>query len=340
MGGPPDPAQAAVRIRVGQLPPAFFEQAGQRRGQGGHIGDGQVEALGPGGRHDVRGVTRQEQPLVAHGRGDEAAHRRDGLLRDRALLQVPARHAQPVAQLGPDPVIGPPLDLLVGRHLQVQPADLRRTHGVQRKAVFVPGVDELVGGRRHRGQDAEPGVRVAPFGHPDEARRHGIPADAVEPVAAGDRIAADLVPRSRGVGEAEHGLVGSEVADLGVRYLELDRGPGREPGPDQVLDDLGLRVDGHPAAAGQVTEIEVMPLAFELQVDTAVFEPLSVHPRTEADRAEQLDRAGLEQAGPLPCLTVGPAAVLHHDRVDAAQRQQVREQQAGGSGPDDADLGT
>jgi len=47
---------------------------------------------------------------------------------------------------------------------------------------------------------------------------------------------------------------------------------------------------------------------------------------------------GSEQAGPLPRLAVGPAAVLHHDGVDAAQGQQVGKQQAGRAGPDDSDL--
>jgi len=243
-----------------------------------------------------------------------------------------------VPQFGPDPVVGPPFDLLVGRYLQVKPADLRRAHGVQREAVLVPGVDELVGGRRHRGQDAEPGVRISAFGHRHQAGRHGIAADAVEPVTAGDGVAGDFVPGSGGVGESEHGLIGIESADLGVRDLELDHGPGREPGPDQVLDDLGLRVNRHPAAAGQLTEIEVVPLAFELQVDPAVFEALGVHPLAKADRAEQLNRAGLEQAGPLPRLAVGPAAVLHHDGFDASQGQQMGEQQAGRAGPYDADL--
>ncbi len=69
-----------------------------------------------------------------------------------------------------------------------------------------------------------------------------------------------------------------------------------------------------------------------------MFEALGVHPLAQADRAEQLDRSGLEQAGPLPRLAVGPAAVLHHDGIDAAQRQQVREQQAGRAGADDPDL--
>src|SRR5204862_296148 len=83
-------------------------------------------------------------------------------------------------------------------------------------------------------------------------------ADAVEPVAAGDHVAGDLVPGPGGVSEAEHRLIGVERADLGVRDLELDRGPGRQPGLDQVLDDLRLGVDRHPAATGQVPEVEVM----------------------------------------------------------------------------------
>ncbi len=151
----------------------------------------------------------------------------------------------------------------------------------------------------------------------------------MESVAAGDRVAADLVPGPGGVGVAEQGPVLVEVGDLGAGDLELELGPGGQPGLDQVLDDLGLGVDRDPAAAGQVAEIEVVPLARELQVDAAVLEALGVHPLAQADRAEQLDGAGLQQPGPLPGLAVGPAAVLHHDRVDAAQRQQVRQQQAG-----------
>ena len=132
-----------------------------------------------------------------------------------------------------------------------------------------------------------------------------------------------------GVGEAEHRPVGVELADLGVGDLELDRGPGRQPGLDQVLDDLGLCVDRDPAAAGQVAEVEVVPLALELQVDPAVLEALGVHPAGQADRAEQVDGAGLEQPGPLPRLAVGPAAVLHHDRVDAARAPADGKEQAG-----------
>jgi hypothetical protein len=148
------------------------------------------------------------------------------------------------------------------------------------------------------------------------------------------------MPHPGGVGEAEHGLIRVEFGHLGVADLELDHGPGRQPGLDQILDDLGLGVNRHPAAAGQVAEIKVVPLPLELQVDPAVFEAFGVHPLPEADRPEQLDRSGLEQPRPLPRLAVSPAAVLDHDRVDAAQGQQIGKQQASGPGSDDADLGT
>jgi hypothetical protein len=35
-----------------------------------HVADGEVEALGTGGRHDVRGVTGKEEAAVPHGLGD------------------------------------------------------------------------------------------------------------------------------------------------------------------------------------------------------------------------------------------------------------------------------
>jgi hypothetical protein len=159
-------------------------------------------------------------------------------------------------------------------------------------------------------------------------------------VAARDGVAADLVPCPGRIGEAEHGLVCVELRHLGIGNLELNHGAGLEPGLDYVLDDLGLGVNRHPAATGQITEIQMVPLTFELQVDPAVFEAFGVHPGSEADGAEQLHGAGLEQPRPLPCLAVGPAPVLDHDRVDAAQGQQVRKQQPRWPGPDDAYLGT
>ena len=53
-----------------------------------HVGHGEVEALGAGGRHDVGGVAGEEQAAVPHRLGHEAAHRRDALLDDRPVGSV------------------------------------------------------------------------------------------------------------------------------------------------------------------------------------------------------------------------------------------------------------
>jgi len=157
-------------------------------------------------------------------------------------------------------------------------------------------------------------------------------------VAAGDRLAAYLVPRAGGIGVAEHRTVAVQVAQADIGNLELYLAASRQPGPDQVLDDLRLRVDRHPAPAGQVAEVDVVPFPGELQVDPAVLQALGVEPLAQAGRAEQLDGARLEQPRPLPRLAVGAAAGLHDDRLDAAQGKQVGQQEAGRAGADDADL--
>jgi hypothetical protein len=162
----------------------------------------------------------------------------------------------------------------------------------------------------------------------------------VEAVTARDGVAADLVPFASGVGVAEHGVIAVQAGHFGRRDLELHRGAGRQPRPDQVLDDLGLRVDRDPPATSQVTEVQMVPLPRELQVDAAVLKAFGVHPLAEAHLAEQFHRAGFEQPCPLPRLAVGSTAVLHHHRVNTAQREQVGQQQASRTSADYAYLGT
>ncbi len=238
----------------------------------------------------MRRVTGQEQPAVAHRRADEAAHRRDSLLQDRPFLQLPAWQREAPLQLRPDAFVRPRGDLLVRRHLQVEPAQLRAPQAVQREARLVMGIDELVGRRRHAGQDAEPGVRIA--GLPDrlQVRRDGRTANAVKPVATGDRIAAHLAPNAVRAGVAQDGLVRGDRVHLGIADPELDRAPGRHAGRDQVLDHLRLRVHRH-GPTGEVPEVDVPALPGELQVDPAVLEPLAVKPLREAGVAEHLHAA-------------------------------------------------
>ena len=63
-------------------------------------------------------------------------------------------------QLVPDPLVGPVLDLVGQRHVDVIAAARRAAHAGKREAAFVVGVDQFVIARRHIGQDAEPAERI------------------------------------------------------------------------------------------------------------------------------------------------------------------------------------
>jgi hypothetical protein len=94
----------------------------------------------------MRGIAGQEQPAVAHGRADETAHRRDALVQDLAILEIPAGEHQPLLQFGPDPLVRPARHFCVRVDLEVKPADRRAAQAVQRKSAPMAGVDQLIGG--------------------------------------------------------------------------------------------------------------------------------------------------------------------------------------------------
>ena len=82
-----------------------------------------------------------------------------------------------------------------------------------------------------------------------------------------------------------------------------------------------------------------MPLAVELQVDAAVHDPLAPQPLRHTRPLEQVDGSLLEHAGADARLDVLAAAVLEHDRLDPGPVQQRSEDEPGGAGADDRDLG-
>jgi hypothetical protein len=237
-------------------------------------------------------------------------------------------------QLLPDPLVGPVRDVVVRVDLDVEPAQLGRSEAVQREAALVRGVDQFVRGRRDLGQDAEPAERVLARAVREDAVGDGVAADAVEAVAAGDRPAAELVVAAVvAVADGRGPGIGGDVLDL-----EQQRLAGRAPRRDQVLHDLLLAVD-HDRAADQLLEVDPVPLAVVAQLDPLVDRALAVHPLADARLAQGVHRALLEHAGAHALDHVLLVAVLEHDRLDPVQVQEMREQQAGRAGADDADLG-
>jgi hypothetical protein len=108
----------------------------------------------------MRGIAQKEKPAVLHRLRHEAAHLRHAALSDRAIPQREPLPAQPRLQLRPDAVVGPGGQVLVRFALQIQPADHRRAHRQQREATLMAGIDQLLGGRRRVGEDAQPAERI------------------------------------------------------------------------------------------------------------------------------------------------------------------------------------
>src|SRR5690606_1008648 len=191
-----------------------------------------------------------------------------------------------------------------------------------RETTFVPGVDELLGRRRHRGEDAEPGERVVPFVRAEHAVGHGVATYAVESVAPGDHVRVQLPRRARGVDERHHGRVGIDAAHLDVGDLEERRTAGGVPRGDEVLDDVLLTVDPD-RATGQVGQRDPVATAVESELDAVVRYAFDVQAFADAELAEKVDGALFEHSRADPLSHVLSTVLLDHDGLDAVTHQQV-----------------
>ena len=185
-----------------------------------HVAGGEVESLGAGRRHDVRGVAGQEHAAEPHRLGDETAQRRDALFDRRPGDELVDRLlVQPSLQFVPEPVVRPLVDVIVERALHVIAAAVRRAHGAERKSARMVGVDQFMRDRRRLRQDAEPAERIDPLEGLDRRRLDAGAADAVKAVAAGDEVAGDLVADAvLDIGDAR--MVGVEIMRLDVGGLD------------------------------------------------------------------------------------------------------------------------
>ena len=132
----------------------------------------------------------------------------------------------------------------------------------------------LVVGGRGLGEDAGPAEWVHPFVDGQSAVRNRGTADAVKAVAAGDRVALELLVAAL-VPVPDERRLGLEVVHRDVRNFEVEGPAAVEAEADEVLDDLRLAPDRDPVA-GELAHRHVVPLAGELAVDAAVLDRLGV----------------------------------------------------------------
>src|SRR5262249_57165637 len=96
--------------------------------------------------------------------------------------------AEAAAQLVPEPLVRPLIEILVGRDLQVVPRHARRAPAAQGEAMRMVDVGHLADRWRLR-QDAEPAERKHAVPDRERAGRKRLAGDAMKAVAAGDDVA-------------------------------------------------------------------------------------------------------------------------------------------------------
>lgn len=99
---------------------------------------------------------------------------------------------------------------------------------------------------------------------------------------------------------------------------------------------LGVKRDR--SATGELAQGDTVASSAEAQLDPMVREAFLLQTFTEARLDQQVDRALLQHARPNRSLDLSAAANLEHDRLDALEMEQVREQQPCRSRTDDPDL--
>ena len=161
---------------------------------------------------------------------------------------------------------------------------------------------------------------------------------ALGAVAAGDEIAGKL-PLLAILSEADRGLVGIDAVQADVANAEQDLSPGLDPRLDQILDDFVLGIDGDRFAAGQVAEVDAMPLPTEAQLDAGMDEAFALHPLAHTNLGQEIDGPLFENTGADGGFDLFARACFQNDGRDAFKMQKMRQQQTCRSGSDDADLG-
>jgi hypothetical protein len=209
---------------------------------------------------------------------------------------------------------------------------------VQGEAAVRVGVDQLVGGWRNGGENAEPGEGILTVEDSQDAGRDGGARDAVEAIAAGHHVATQITPLTALpiIHDRRSGCEAVHAEGFGV---EENLAAGREAGLNQVLDHLLLAVDHDGATAGKVAQGDAVAPAGEAQLDAVVDQALAVHARPGAALAQQIRCSLLEHAGTHTPLDILAVTMLEHDRVHTMPREQVGKGQPGGTGADDGDLG-
>ncbi len=183
------------------------------------------------------------------------------------------------------------------------------------------GVDQLLGGRRRFGEDAEPREGIDSLEDGERIERNGGAGDPVEAVATGDEVAVEFMLLTvLAVANARPDAVDAvEARGFG---LKQNLAAGGEAGGNQILDHLLLGVDGD-GAAGELLKVDAMGAAGEAQLDAAMGQSFALDAIPDAGALHKLYRVVFEDARAHAVLDVMTRVGLEHHGFDAFEMQQM-----------------
>ena len=133
-------------------------------------------------------------------------------------------------------------------------------------------------------------------------------------------------------------MVGVDVVERDLARVPDDVESGGGSGGDEVAGDLGLAVGGD-VLAGRPGDVDRDDVAVADQRQPVVEQPLRLQPRVEAEAREQVGECRFEDAGADARLDPRLARAFDDDAGDLGLPQRMAEEQPGGPGTDDGDLG-
>jgi hypothetical protein len=126
--------------------------------------------------------------------------------------------------------------------------------------------------------------------------------------------------------------------NCGVAGLEENLPASAQTGVDQILHYFVLAVDSDRASAREFVHVDPMPASVEAQFDSVMHQAFAPHTVADARFVEQIHRTLLQNPRADSRFHVLARLSLDYDGVDALEVEQMGEDQARRSGPDDADL--
>ena len=132
---------------------------------------------------------------------------------------------------------------------------------------------------------------------------------------------------------------GLQVVNPNLLHLEKDFAARRDPRVDQILHNFVLCVHAN-GPAGKRMQVDAMSTAIKAEFDPAMNQAFAAHALADARFVQQIHGALFQHARANAILDMFASLGLYDDALNARKMQKLGQDESGGSGSDDRNLGT